>query len=274
LTSSTIQSLGTILFALAVLHTFSIKLFQHLALKFPEGSVQENLFHLLGEVEIVFGLWAGFLVAGIALLAGGQEAVQYVESANFTEPIFVFAIMSVAATRPILDFANGLIRRIAGLLPLAGEGAFYFVALVFGPLLGSFITEPAAMTVTALILRDRFFGRPLSARFRYATLGILFVNVSIGGVLTPYAAPPVLMVAGAWDWDIAHMMRHFGIKAAAAALLNAVLASILFRRELRAMGPAPAASQGPVSPAWLRALPTPMDFVSTSRRRGRFQWRS
>jgi hypothetical protein len=169
LNDGTIQALGTILFALAVLHTFSIKLFQHLALKFPEGSVQENLFHLLGEVEIVFGLWAGLLVASIALLAGGHEAVRYVESANFTEPIFVFAIMSVAATRPILDFANALIRRVAGLLPVAGEGAFYFVALVLGPLMGSFITEPAAMTVTALILRDRFFGRPLSARFRYAT---------------------------------------------------------------------------------------------------------
>jgi hypothetical protein len=97
------------LFALAVLHTFSIKVFQRLALKFPEGSVQENLLHLLGEVEIVFGLWAAFLVAGIALLASGQEAIQYVESRNFTEPIFVFAIMSVAATRPVLDFASGLI---------------------------------------------------------------------------------------------------------------------------------------------------------------------
>ncbi|MCI0423763.1 MAG: hypothetical protein L0387_28175 [Acidobacteria bacterium] len=70
--TDTIQILGTTLFALAVLHTFSIKVFQHLALKFPEGSVQENLFHLLGEVEIVFGLWTAFLVAGIALLASGH----------------------------------------------------------------------------------------------------------------------------------------------------------------------------------------------------------
>ncbi len=237
-----------------MLHTFSIKVFQHLALKFPEGSMQENVFHLLGEVEIVFGLWAGFLVASIAVLASGQEAVHYVESANFTEPIFVFAIMSVAATRPILDFANALICRMARLLPLAGEAAFYFVALVMGPLLGSFITEPAAMTVTALIFRDRFFSRPLSARFRYATLGILFVNVSIGGVLTPYAAPPVLMVAGTWDWDFWHMMQHFGAKAVAATLLNAGLASIVFRRDLRALEPAQPRVGGLVSPLWLRTL--------------------
>jgi len=251
--ADTIQILGTILFALAVLHTFSIKVFQRLALKFPEGSVQENLFHLLGEVEIVFGLWAAFLVVGIALLSSGQQAIQYIENTNFTEPIFVFAIMAVAATRPVLDFANGLLAGIARWLPLSQEVAFYFVALVIGPLLGSFITEPAAMTVTALILRDRFLSRSLSARFRYATLGILFVNVSIGGVLTPYAAPPVLMVAGAWDWGFSHMMRHFGVKAATATLLNAALAVILFYRELQALEPE-AVSRSALSPVWLRAL--------------------
>lgn len=254
LLTDAIQILGTTLFALAVLHTFSIKVFQHMALKFPEGSVQENLFHLLGEVEIVFGLWAGFLVAGIALLASGQEAIQYVESRNFTEPIFVFAIMSVAATRPILDFASALIGRIARLVPLAGEGAFYFAALVIGALLGSFITEPAAMTVTALILRDRFFSRPLSARFRYATLGILFVNVSIGGVLTPFAAPPVLMVAGTWNWDFAFMMGHFGVKATVATLLNAGLGTAVSYRELRALQPEMGRPNGLPSPVWLRLL--------------------
>jgi Putative Na+/H+ antiporter len=252
--SDTIQILGTTLFALAVLHTFSIKVFQHLALKFPEGSVQENLFHLLGEVEIVFGLWAGLLVAGIALLSSGQQAIQYVEGANFTEPVFVFAIMSVAATRPVLDFGSGLIGRIARLMPLPREGGFYFAALVMGPLLGSFITEPAAMTVTALILRDRFFSQPLSDRFRYATLGILFVNVSIGGVLTPFAAPPVLMVAGTWNWNVAYMMQHFGLKAVVATLLNAGLGTAAFYRELQALQPHNKASSGLISPLWLRGL--------------------
>ena len=252
--SDTIQILGTVLFALAVLHTFSIKWFQHLALKFPQGSVQENLFHLLGEVEIVFGLWAGFLVAGTALLASSQEAIQFVESANFTEPIFVFAIMAVAATKPVLALAGALISRIARLVPLAGLAPFYFSALVLGPLLGSFITEPAAMTVTALILRDRFFGRPLSARLRYATLGILFVNVSIGGVLTPFAAPPVLMVAATWGWDFAFMMEHFGVKAIVAVLLNAGLGTTVFYRELRALQPLEQVPNGLVSPVWLRGL--------------------
>jgi hypothetical protein len=254
LANNTIQILAAILFALAVAHTFSIKVFQRLALKFPEGSVQENLFHLLGEVEIVFGLWAALLVAGIAVLATGQEAIEYVESRNFTEPIFVFAIMSVAATRPVLDFANALIGRIARVVPLSGECGFYLAALVTGPLLGSFITEPAAMTVTALILRDRFFSGAMSARFRYATLGILFVNVSIGGVLTPFAAPPVLMVAATWHWNFGFMMAHFGVKAMVATLLNAALGTAVFYRELRALKPEKRLPNELASPVWLRGL--------------------
>src|SRR5262245_56715133 len=253
--SDAIQILGTVLFVLAVLHTFSIKTFQRLALKFPEGSVPENLFHLLGEVEIVFGLWAGLLVAGIAFLAGGKEAIDYVESANFTEPIFVFAIMSVAATRPILDFAGSLIARVAGIVPLSADIAFYFTALVIGPLLGSFITEPAAMTVTAIILRDRFFNRPLSVRFRYATLGILFVNVSIGGVLTPFAAPPVLMVARIWNWNMGYIMGHFGVKAVVATLLNAGLGVAVSYRELRILqAHQKLVANGLPSPVWLRGI--------------------
>ena len=31
--------------------------------------------HLLGEVEVVFGFWAFVLVASMALLSGGQQAI-------------------------------------------------------------------------------------------------------------------------------------------------------------------------------------------------------
>ena len=63
------------------------------------------------------------------------------------------------------------------------------------PLLGSFITEPAAMTLAALMLRDSFFPAtdfepPEIRDYRPAVQ-----NISIGGTLTNFAAPPVLMVA-------------------------------------------------------------------------------
>src|SRR5690606_19291212 len=119
----------------------------------------------------------------------------------------------------------------------------YFLALSLIPLLGSFITEPAAMTLAALLLRDRFYARGLSTRLKYATIGVLFVNVSIGGTLTPYAAPPVLMVAGTWNWDLAHMLTHFGWRSAIAVVINALGVTLLFRAELRRL-PASGAPAG------------------------------
>ena len=88
------------------------------------------------------------------------------------------------------------------------------------------------MTLAALMLRDRYFGSGLSTRFKYATLGVLFVNVSIGGTLTSFGAPPVLMVAATWQWDTPFMFATFGWKAMLAVAFNAALCTALFRNEL------------------------------------------
>ena len=61
------------------------------------------------------------------------------------------------------------------------------------------------------------------------------MNVSIGGTLTHFAAPPVLMVAGKWNWDMWYMLGHFGWKAALAVFVNAGVATFLFTRELKAL---------------------------------------
>ncbi|MCM2323950.1 MAG: putative Na+/H+ antiporter [Oligoflexia bacterium] len=226
---------ATVCFALAILHTFTVKQFHRLGGRFRPGSAAENFFHLLGEVEIVFGLWAAiYLVIG-ASSTGVSESIHHLQSQNFTEPAFVFVILTVCSTRPILEVSRGLVSGVSRLLPLSRPVAFYLVALVVGPLLGSFITEPAAMTVTAMLLLDRFYSRKLSPKLMYATLGLLFVNVSIGGVLTPFAAPPVLMVAGKWQWDLSFMLTHFGWKAAIAILVSTSAATFLFRKELGAL---------------------------------------
>jgi Na+/H+ antiporter NhaD/arsenite permease-like protein len=131
--------------------------------------------------------------------------------------------------------------------------AFYLASLIIGPLLGSFITEPAAMTVTALLLRDRYFTTDVSDGFRYATLAVLFVNISIGGTLTPFAAPPILMVAGPWQWDFSFMISQFGWKALVAVIINAVLATVYFYRELK-NSKADSVAMLPPVPTWLCAL--------------------
>ncbi len=239
---STVEMIGTALFAIAVLHTFVVSKFQKMAHHYPEGSIGENFFHFLGEVEAVFGMWAAIFlvfrtfVEGFAVyddshhVVGG--ALHYLESLNFTEPAFVFVIMCMAGTRPIIMLAEKLIMLVAKLIPLPGKMAFYVAALVFGPILGSFITEPAAMTVTALILLDYFYSGEMSDKFKYATIGLLFVNVSIGGTLSHFAAPPVLMVAGKWHWGLMHMLTNFGYKSVVAIVISTLIVAFMFKKEL------------------------------------------
>lgn len=231
---TTIQMIGAALFAVAILHTFATKYFEHLAHTHPAHA---GLWHLLGEVEVVFGFWALVLVVAMFAIDGSIAATHYVDSRNFTEPMFVFAIMVIAGTRPILQTATALVDLLARLVPLAGSLGFYFLVLTLVPLLGSFITEPAAMTLAAMILADRVFASGVSSRLKYATLGVLFVNISIGGTLTPFAAPPVLMVAGKWGWDIHFMLATFGWKAAVAVGINALAVTVLFGRELARLSP-------------------------------------
>src|SRR5699024_300071 len=50
--------------------------------------------------------------------------------------------------------------------------------------------------------------------------------------LTPYAAPPVLMVADTWGWDLSFMLTHFGWRSALAVFINAAGLTWLFRAEL------------------------------------------
>lgn len=229
----TIQIIGTVLFAVAVMHTFLVKKFETLSHKYPNGSVKAEFFHFLGEVEAVFGMWAFVLVIYITCYTGSANAILYLESLNFTEPAFVFVIMAMAGTRPVIKCAEAIIIFVSRLIPVNGKMSFYISALIVGPLLGSFITEPAAMTVTALILQKNFYSKPdMSLKFKYSTLGLLFVNISIGGTLTHFAAPPVLMVATKWGWGMSHMIGHFGYKAAIAVIVGTLITAMMHKKEL------------------------------------------
>ncbi len=244
------NAIATGIFLLAVIHTFAAARFVDAAHAIQHRNDQEatmrgwplrpsvaaEFLHFFGEVEVVFGLWAVLLLAAAAAYHGWNAAVHYAnDSVNYTEPLFVVVIMALAATRPIIGLAEAALRRVAAI----GGGtvaASWFAILTVGPVLGSFVTEPAAMTICAVLLARQFYDLSPSLRFRYATLGLLFVNVSIGGTLTHFAAPPVLMVARLWAWDTPFMLGHFGWRAALAILSSTLMYFLVFRRELRALG--------------------------------------
>ena len=108
----------------------------------------------------------------------------------------------------------------------------YFVTLSLVPLLGSFITEPAAMTLAALLLKKKIFSQTSDIKLMYLTIGVLFVNVSIGGALTNFAAPPILIVANTWGWDTLFIFQTFGIQASLVVLTNALLVTLITHKRL------------------------------------------
>jgi len=220
------------IFALAVLHTFSTAYFETLAKSHPKHA---GLWHLLGEVEIVFGFWAAILIVFLALVDNLETARHYANTRNFTEALFVFAIMVVAGSKPILNFVTHILHALGKVLQTVlrtkSTPTLYFLTLSITPVLGSFITEAAAMTLAAFLLRDLVYRHSCSKLMLFGTLGVLFVNISIGGTLTNFAAPPVLMVASAWNWDSAFMMSHFGIESCIAILINASVVTFLLRKE-------------------------------------------
>lgn len=278
---------ASIVFLLAICHTFLTAKFRHWAHVAEEKHAQEvarrgrirtertdsdedglpdevsfkgQILHFLGEVEAVFGIWAVVLAGVIAWFFDWSTVVDYIgHRVNFTEPMFVVVIMAIAGTRPVLRFAEACLRRVAA---IGGEttGAWWLSILIVAPVLGSFITEPAAMTIGALVLARQFYALKPSPRFAYATLGLLFVNISVGGTLTHFAAPPVLMVAAPWKWDTAFMFTHFGWKAVVGIVLATVLYYFVFRRELatleqkrRGMTKAVAKNDAAV-PAWITTV--------------------
>ena len=245
---------ASVIFLLAILHTFAASSFTKLAHKYehdhheelkkrgirdelhpdgvPEVSFKSTLFHFLGEVEAVFGLWVLGLAAAAIYYHSWADFVLYVgKDRVFTEPIFVVIIMAIASSRPVLRFAEAMMSKAAAL----GKGtpsAWWLSVLIIAPILGSFITEPAAMTIGALLLAKKFYRFNPPAKLAYATLGLLFVNISVGGTLTNFAAPPVLMVAGKWGWDTLFMLEHFGWKAVIGIFLSSALYFLCFRKAL------------------------------------------
>jgi len=247
--------IATGIFLLAILHTFGAARFAALSHRVqhrhdeaaaregrrPGPSVLAEFLHFFGEVEVVFGLWAIVLAGAILAWHGFPAMIGYFDgTVVYTEPIFVVVIMALASTAPVVGLAESALLRLAG-LGRATPAAWWLTILTVGPVLGSLITEPAAMTICALLLGRQIFAREPSLRLKYATLGLLFVNVSIGGTLTHFAAPPVLMVARPWNWDTAFMAVHFGWRAVLAILVSNACYFLAFRKEFARLAAVPAA---------------------------------
>lgn len=254
LNSFDIKYLATIFFGLALLHTFLVSIFAKLAHRFEEGSAAESFFHLLSEVEIVFGFWAFLFLITWALLQGPTAVIHYQQSLNMTEPLFIFCIMILASTRPIISLARQLIlslsQNVTKIIPANTAVVQFYILLTLGPLLGSLMTEPAAITIVALLLYRMIDPKKIDQTLLYGIIGLLFVNISVGGGLTHFAAPPILVVARTWNWGLTDVFLNLGEASIATVLINATLFTFIFRKKISAQLDSLQMAQEPI-PAWV-----------------------
>ena len=262
------------IFIVAVIHAFLVSKISAYAKQWDEthaGSFAQSprkkfisqALHLLGEVEVVFGFWAIILLLTLIVypgkgwgvmihyLRGGDvHGADSAPTSKFIEPIFVLVVMVVASTKPVLDFTSFLLNRLVNFFG-GSPAAAWFVILTIGPLLGSLITEPAAMTIAALLLASQFYVYKPSVSLSYATLALLFVNTSVGGSLTHFAAPPIVMVAGHWGWGLVDVFNQFGLASIFTILISNTIYFIYFRKELQSFKNKSETITSLQSPSWL-----------------------
>ncbi|MEE1265105.1 MAG: putative Na+/H+ antiporter, partial [Akkermansia sp.] len=119
---------ATIIFLLAILHTFMAPMFQKWAHHMEKAHKQKlrdakfrilhpeqrmpvsfgsTLCHFLGEVEVVFGLWIIPFAFVCQHYYSMDDFLRYIDhDTSFTEPLFVAVIMVIASSRPIYRLAE------------------------------------------------------------------------------------------------------------------------------------------------------------------------
>lgn len=241
------QKISLIFFIIALIHTFLAPLLLRFKL-FKKG-----VLHYLTEVEFVFPFWAMLFCLSLLYKYSYNFTADYLKEISFIEPIFVWVMLLICSCKPLLEGVKFITQMLAEFLNrklnllnfkkinLKSENPeipktshfnaiYFFLILCFVPLLGSIITEVAAMTLAAMMLKPYF--KQMGQKFAYLAITTLCLNISIAGAITTFAAPPVLMVANKWGWDLAFMLENFAWRAFLAVPINAGLLLYFFRKRI------------------------------------------
>jgi hypothetical protein len=239
----TFQIISTVIFFLAVVHTFLTPTIFDYSKKLSERKEAypekwkhyhflSEFFYLLSEVEVVFGLWLLPLLLAFTLLKGWDETLEYLNTREYTHAIYITVILVVIGSRPIITFAEKVLEWVAR-LGKDSPGAWWWSILTVGPLLGALIKEPAAMALSAILLSKKFYPYAPSRNFSYATLGLLFANISVGGMLTSFSSRALFIVADRLDWNWVYMLTRFGWKVLIGIILSTGLYHFVFHKEFK-----------------------------------------
>ncbi len=242
-----------LIFLFAIIHSFfAPKIHAYARRKrevSPSGFNFSSLLSFVGEVEVVFGLWAIPLLAFLAWSFGWTGMLDYVDRWDFKEPLYILVTMAIASTYPILHaFEDGAFRILK--LFRGGERGLWWLLLTLGPLSGAIFKEGVAMTLSLLVLR-KYLLHQLSPRLLYGTIALLFINVSLAGALTAFASTASLVISHSWGWDTPFVFTQFGLKALFLIFLLPTIGWFFFKKDLEQLGEAKEAKETVHVPFWV-----------------------
>ncbi len=229
--------LATVCFGLATVQALSSVRLKFILEKFK---VPDFLF----EVETIYFSWA-LIFLSLGLIFDFRATLSDAASLHLRGALSIMFLIiifssarSIVAIDGLFDSGSRWVHKILIFFTrspreFSPSRVHFAFVLIVGPLLGSLITEPAAMLVTAVILRRRYLCQPVSEKFRYMIFAVLFVNVSVGGALTSFAAPAIVVVASKWGWSSQFMFELFGWKCVEAVIVTAVWLTVRFSNEIQ-----------------------------------------
>ncbi|NGX60669.1 MAG: hypothetical protein K940chlam9_00136 [Chlamydiae bacterium] len=254
---------SSIIFGLAIFHTLLTPQLRKLSDRLDRRKKTQpdwwkhyhfysEIAYLLSEVEVVFGIWLIPLFIFFTIFEGWEAASSYLKDRNYSHALYIMVVLVVVGSRPIISFAERICEWVAR-IGKDSPGAWWVTILTVGPLLGAILKEPGAMALSSILLSHKFYPYPVSSKFKYATLGLLFANVSVGGMLTTFSSRSLFIVADAWGWDWKFMLTRFGWKVVLGMGISTGFYYFLFRKEFKHAFPStlPAHQKEEPPPFWI-----------------------
>lgn len=235
-----LQIFFSIIFVCAIIHTFLTSTFYSLHEKYKKKTSKDlekrkryrllsEVYYFLSEVELVFGFWIVPLIVGLLFTSEIDQTILYLRTRDYTYAIYMTVVVVFASTRPVVIFAEKVLEYISR---LGGNNAksWWWTILTVGPILDIILKEPGAMTISSILLAKTCFPFIKDTKFRYATLALLFINISLCGLLAPYTSRSLFLVATQENWNTGYTIVRFGWKAIMILLINNSLYYYFFKK--------------------------------------------
>ncbi|AAP05554.1 putative Na+/H+ antiporter [Chlamydia caviae] len=239
--SSSLKTGAALLFFFSILHTFltpwlfgRCQLYQHKKMVFPERWKKylwlSEFYRLISRVELVFVLWAAPLFLWFLYSEGYRVTMSYFNSRNYVFSLFIVIMLILLESRPIVYFSECIFSNIAK-IGRQSPRCWWWTLMIAAPLSGALLKETGAMIIAATLLVRNFYKFSPSPRFAYATMGLLFSNISIGGLTSALSSRALFIILPSVKWNNSFILKYFCWKSIIAILLSTTIYYLIFRKE-------------------------------------------